>query len=384
MKIVVLASRYPYPLEKGDKLRLFHQIRLLAHYHEIHLICITDRIPEDKQIEVLYAYCKSISYFPLTLFSRIVGIILGWFRGWPVHISYFYNARLKKRITNEIKAISPDLIYCQLVRMMPYTEGLLGNKWIDLMDSFSLNLRRRYSQASFLERIWLKSEAQRMAEMETKALYQFDQVSIISEQDRDSIVNPDNKKIYLLSNGVDLDFFALSKANEKTYDIAFAGNLGYEPNINAVKFLNQLHQGILRSYTFLVAGARPVKRISDMNKPGFEIRGWVDDIREVYYRAKVFVAPLFTGSGQQNKILEAMACGTPVITSSLVNKSINALPGETILIADTPEEYKIHLISLLDDPEKASRIATSARTFVENNFSWNHVGDQIIKMLADK
>jgi glycosyltransferase involved in cell wall biosynthesis len=382
LKIVVLASRFPYPLEKGDKLRLFHQIKLLAEHHEVHLLSITDKKPKESQIHKLAEFCTTIEYYKLPVRRRLFAVLTGWIKGLPAHVSYFYNAGIRKKIYAHVNSLAPDLVFCQLVRMMPYTSDLKGVKWIDLMDSYSLNLRRRTEKSGWLDRLWLKPEVKRMELMERKALEQFDLVSIISEQDRDSILSPLKDKIEILSNGVDLTYFAWNKNEIKEYDVAFAGNLGYEPNVNAVLVLFDIYRNSLSEYRFIIAGARPSRKITVLNDERFVVKGWMEDIRDVYYQARIFVAPLFTGSGQQNKILEAMACGIPVITTSLVNSAIGAVPGESVLLADSPDEFESQINYLLNHPEVAERIAYNALQLVKCKYSWHHIGLQLERFLT--
>ena len=116
----------------------------------------------------------------------------------------------------------------------------------------------------------------------------------------------------------------------------------------------------------------------------YHINGWVEDIRDVYWSGKIFVAPLFTGSGQQNKILEAMACGTPVITTSLVNNAIGAEPGKEILIADDLKSFLIQIDSLRDDENLLHELSENARDFVVRKYTWKKIGEEMEEFVGNK
>ena len=384
MKIAILASRYPYPLEKGDKLRLFHHLRLLSAAHELHLYCITDELPSAPDLATLRPYCQTIQYYHLPPGKRMLSVLQGLLSGLPIHVAYFYNAGIHRELRQAIEQLQPDLIYCQLVRMMPYTTGLKGLRWIDLMDAFSFNIRNRLGQAGAVERLWLRPEARRLQKMETRAVDIFDQVSIISPRDKAAITTHQKDKISVLPNGVDTAFFHPGRSVAQAYDIAFAGNLGYEPNVAAVSYLYRIWQKDLKHLKVRIAGARPAKELLVLDQPGFRVEGWVADIREVYWSARIFAAPLFTGSGQQNKILEAMACGTPVITTTLVNESIMATPGRELLIADNADEFTQQIKKLITQPDLQHEMATAAGKFVASTFSWDRMAGIMEEMLRKK
>jgi polysaccharide biosynthesis protein PslH len=377
VKLLVLTSRFPYPLEKGDKLRIFHQIRELSSYHEIVLCTLAEDVVQDVDYQEVKPFCTHIHIIPLsqstvvknTIFNTLKGIAL------PFQVSYFYDKKIKKQILDIIEAEQPDHIYTQLARMAEYVQGVDIPKTLDYMDAFSLGAERRAESSSWLTRWFWRIEARKMAKYEAQIGSDFEHLTIISEQDREALLLNQKNEIHIVPNGVDLDFFKKEdNPPPPQYDIAFIGNLGYYPNVEAAKYLiYRILPLLLKDFPLikiLIAGARPSSEVWDLASAHVIVQGWVDDIRESYQSTQLLVAPLFHGSGQQNKILEAMAMKIPCITTQLVNSAILAMPDTEISIANTEKEFAQKIVFLLKNPDFRDKMSKNGRLFVEKRYSW--------------
>jgi len=245
-------------------------------------------------------------------------------------------------------------------------------------------VERRLAGSSFFLRPFLKLEYQRMLDSERDAFDRFDNKIIISYPDRELIPHPEKEKIVVVANGVDTGFFHPIERT-KEFDLVFTGNMSYPPNVNSCEFLvNKILPLVLEkkpSLKVLIAGANPTMRVQVLRSPQVEVSGWVPDMRDAYAAARIFIAPMQLGTGLQNKLLEAMAMRIPCITSPLANQSLNATPGEEILVGEPPEEYARHIIDLLDHEELAQRIAEQGYRFVLNHYSWKVETDKINKLI---
>lgn len=385
LRINILTSRFPYPLEKGDKLRIYNQIKLLSEHHEIFLFCINDKIVSQQDLDHLSTYCAKIKIYHLAIWKRLWTVFTGILSGLPIHVAYFYDKSFKNDINIELSSTGADLTLCQLIRVVPYVTNFEGPIWIDFMDSFSGNLKRRYKKAPWWEKIWLPWEINKIAKIEQMSLSIGQHFTIISEQDRSEIDPNNDQDIFIIPNGVDTTYFCPNEYQYEVFDICFTGNLGYEPNIKAALYLiKKIGPKVEEDYTIRIAGARPHKSLLKLSNSKYHINGWVEDIRDVYWSGKIFVAPLFTGSGQQNKILEAMACGTPVITTSLVNNAIGAEPGKEILIADDLKSFLIQIDSLRDDENLLHELSENARDFVVRKYTWKKIGEEMEEFVGSK
>jgi glycosyltransferase involved in cell wall biosynthesis len=210
---------------------------------------------------------------------------------------------------------------------------------------------------------------------------------IISSQDRDRLPLPYQASVSVLSNGVDLEYFTPFGAEPLRYEVVFVGNLGYLPNIEAAEFLVQKIMPLVWSKypeaKVCLVGARPHKRVMKLSSGKVDVTGWVDDVRPYYARGHVFAAPIFSGMGQQNKILEAMAMGRPCITTSLVDRAVGGSGGEALLIAEDKDTFARQICRLLSDEREAERLGRMAREFVVNNYAWE-TRNKVLESLLTK
>lgn len=387
MRLFFLLPRVPYPTEKGDKLRAFHQIKQLSKRHEIILCALNDGTLHDDAIPVLKKYVKAIHIIPLSKVTIFFNLVKALFSGKPLQVGYFFNTASARKIHKLIDETKPDHIFCQLIRVAEYVKNVPIKKTLDYQDVFSKGMERRLSTSPFYLKPFLQIEYNRLKNYEREAFEAFDNKIIISKPDRDLIPHPDREKIVVVANGVDTDFFKPLE-RKKEYDLVFTGNMGYPPNINAAEYLvNEILPHILMhkpDFKLLIAGASPHLRVQVLRSEQVTVSGWVADMRECYAAARIFIAPMQIGTGLQNKILEAMAMEIPCITSPLAFQALNAREGEDILVADTPEAYAEHIEALLGDPVKASQIARNGHNFVHRNYSWETETDKINQLIIDK
>lgn len=387
MKIFIITSRFPYPIDKGDKLRIYHQIKHLSKKNEIFLYSLNDEEVEDNSIRNLKKFCSEVKVYRLGKIRIVGNLMRALFSNIPFQVSYFYSAKIKKDIHEEIRSFRPDVIYCQLIRMAEYVRELSDQpKVIDYVDVISKGLERRIATSGIFFRTLIKIEYKRVVEYEGKILDSFNESIIITEQDRSQLPLEDPDRVKVIPNGVDLDFFRPVETN-KEYDIAFIGNLSYPPNVKASKFLaKEIIPLIKKKYgkiCTLIAGSSPVPGLKALDSEEIKIKGWTEDIREYYSKARIFIAPIHLGTGLQNKLLEAMAMKIPCITSLQCQKGIMAPVDTTLMVASTAQEYADAVIHLLSDPGLSETIAENAYKFVHANYSWERITDRIEEILGD-
>jgi polysaccharide biosynthesis protein PslH len=375
LKILFVLPRFPWPLEKGDKLRAYHFIRELSERHDIHLFALSDTTVSAQDIAALEPFCKSVTVERISLLNRMLGVLSAFFLRKPFQVGYFYKASAKRKISKLDHTINPDAVFCQLVRVAEYAFPLQRFKILDYQDALSKNMERRSSVSAFPMNCLFRRESRRLIAYENQIFGKFHLKCIISETDRGLIQHPDSEQILVIPNGVDLEYFRQEDTvKDKPFDLVFTGNMSYAPNIQGAIWLAReimpLVQKKIPEARLLLAGASPSAAVNALAGPSTTVSGWMDDIRDAYRQGKVFIAPMQTGSGLQNKLLEAMAMRLPSITTSLANASVGAIPGEQMLVADTAAELAQHAINLLQNPAFADRMADSGHKMVHEKYRW--------------
>lgn len=373
--LAVILSRFPFPLEKGDKLRAYYQLLDLAKVFDIHLICTTEKEIQKNDYEKVLKLCKTVHIFKLKKVNQFFNLCWAIFDSKPFQVRFFHQKWIQKEINQILKDLQPSHIYCQLIRSSEYVKNYHScPKTLDYMDALSKGMERRIDHVWGFKKWIFTSEFKRLAKYERLIFDYFENHIIISKQDRNYIMHPQREKIALVPNGVDNQFFEDFSA-EKKFDLVFTGNMGYPPNIDAAMLIEKeiIPELSARNLSLkcLISGANPHPSLKAQSTANFQVNGWVEDIRESYASAKIFIAPMMIGTGLQNKLLEAMAIGLPCITSTLANNALLAKPEKEILIANDPKTFAKQIERLLNDPVLFKKISEAGQLFVKENYQWS-------------
>lgn len=393
MKILVILPRFPFPLEKGDKLRAYHQIRVLSLQNQVSLFALSHKRVSQDALAEMRKYCNEIHVVKLPRILAACNVIRNFFGTRSLQIGYWDSKKARKQFKQFEARVNPDVLYAQMVRTMIYPAHSSRPKVLDFQDALSMNIERRMSKYRGLHYFALHYEFKMLRSAEYNACGIFDALTIISESDANAVPQHKDTSIHVVRNGVDFDYFTptsphsniQTSTNSNIQTIVFCGNMQYAPNIDAVRFLvNDIMPHVWNTFPdarVVIAGATPKPSVRKLQNPRVIVTGSVDDIRPYYAQSDLFVAPMRLGSGLQNKILEAMAMHIPCVTTSLANDTIGANPGEEILIADNAQEIANHIVTLLSNEALRNRIADKAMDFVHNHFSWEATGEQLQAIL---
>jgi len=408
MKILVVLPRFPWPLDKGDKLRAYHQIVELSKHHDIYLFAVSHRRVLPEHIKALEPYCREIRAVHLNKLVCGKNILRNWLSSKSLQMGYWNTKRAKRACRAFAREVQPDVVYSQMVRTMPLVARLPFPKVMDFQDALSMNTERRMEQTKGLWHYLLHYEFKMLRSSEYKAFSVFDALTIISEVDSEAIPHKKNGEIHIVPNGVNFDYFSAqdksklsiflpgskgdtacdrSGANSQ-FSICFCGNMAYAPNVDAARYLvNEVMPLVwsrIPSATLLIAGADPKPSVRTLASKRVTVSGRLDDIREAYASAQVFVAPMRLGSGLQNKLLEAMAMQVPCVTTPIAATPLLANGGEAfithhsslnthppLLIGDTPEALADAIVRLIESQELRDSIAAAGNSFVKEHYSWS-------------
>lgn len=386
MKILVVLPRFPYPLDKGDKLRAYNQIVELSKRHEVYLFALShDKVKHD-DYDHLHTYCTAVDYVRLRWLESAIGVIKAFLTGQPLQLGYWNSRSARHAYANWERQVQPDVVYCQMVRTMPLVANSKCRKVLDFQDALSLNTRRRKERSHGLWRLILGYEEKALCRAEGKALKVFDATTVISQADRDAIA----PQVKIVPNGVDTHHFSATHCPLPTthYSIVFTGNMSYAPNVDAARWLVKeimplVWQQSPHGTKVLIAGADPKPAVKALAGPNVTVSGRLDDIRQAYSSARIFVAPMRIGSGVQNKLLEAMSMGLPCVTTSLAAAPLGATAGEHLLVGDTAKEIADMIVKLTIE-ETHHYIAEGGHRFVKEHYSWAAAVEPLEQILNEQ
>lgn len=389
MRILYVCHRFPFPPARGGKIRPFNMIKHLSQKHEV-VVASLVRSPEEAEAgRGLSKHCSDFIVAEVTAPAAWARMIARLPTPGPSSMGYFYAPDLARRIDERLKREAFDLIFVHCSSVAPYISGVAGiPKILDFgdMDSQKWLAYRSFKPFPLSLGYWL--EGCKMEAAEKALARQFDFCTCTTKAELETLRSfqvpiPTD----WFPNGVDSTFFAPSDTPYDTNAISFVGRMDYFPNQQAMLFFcNEVFPRICKrrpAATLAIVGAEPsaeIRRLAE--RKGISVTGTVPDVRNHVRRSAVAVAPLLIARGTQNKIIECMAMGVPVVTSPQAAGGVDAVPGEHLLIADSPEDYAEKVLTLMTDRAARQRLAITGRSRVESHHSWENSMiklDQIIK-----
>lgn len=373
MKILFVTARFPYPPVKGDQAIPYYRLKYLGKSHEITLLTFYEKKEELTHIDKIKPFCKELVTVKKSFIRSLLNMaVAGLFSKRPFQVLYYRSDAFKKALAKILETGSFDLLHVYMLRIAEYAETVRLPKVLELIDSMQLNFQRRLQMEPFPRNLLFRVELDRLKRYENRMVEHYHRAVVVSETDK-ACIGRDN--VVHIGLGVNTDEFRPENKLSAGKVIAFTGNMGYFPNENAVLWFlencfNRIREKV-PGVRLIVAGKNPgakIRRFHDGET--VEVTGEVDSIAGVLNRSRVAIAPMRSGSGMQFKILEAMACGLPVVTTSMGLGSIAARHDESILVADEPEAFTDACIRLLTDDAPAERIGKNAEKVVKETYTW--------------
>jgi glycosyltransferase involved in cell wall biosynthesis len=373
VKVAVLVTRFPVPPWRGDQVRAYHHLRLLAPRHDLTCIALVVRAPPRPAVAALEAMGVRVAIVPLGLVGAL-GSLARAFAGDPRPLQLLLYARRRARAHVARLVAGADVVHAQLVRTLAYTpERRPPGIVVDLVDALSANLARRATAEGGIRGRILAWEAARLRRCEAGLVANGTPCLVVSATERDAI--DEGGDVRVVPNGVDLHAFAYREDGRPRARIVFAGNLGYFPNVEAARWLADdilprvraaVSDGELR-----LVGARPAQAVRALAaRPGISLAASVPAMAPELAGATVAVVPLRAGSGLQNKVLEAMATGTPVVATSRAVAGLAVRDGEHLVVADDADAIAAATVALIRAPDRARALARAGRALVERAYRW--------------
>ena len=393
MRILYLAHRIPYPPDKGDKIRSYHQVQHLSKEHDVHLVCIADNLQDLNYKTHLEAICSSVC----VVFERNLAMKARAFFALasqrPLSVCSYYSRAFQSHVDRIIESKNIDLIFMFSSVMAQYVQNIRRvPKIMDFVDVDSEKWRA-YVDFHKFPLSWIYSlEAKRLSLYEAEVARMCEHSILVTEQEAQSLrERVGNVSISAIANGVDLKFFAHNELDEKLRhppSIVFTGAMDYFPNIDAVQYfchsILPLIKQTMPDIRFIIVGRNPPSKIKELSaQPGVIVSGSVPDIRPFLEKAWVSVAPLRIARGIQNKVLEAMAMGLPVVGTPQAFEGMKVGESDGIRIANNPEEFAVEIITLLGNGSVRQECSYQVRQYVERCHRWEDHGSELETLLLE-
>jgi glycosyltransferase involved in cell wall biosynthesis len=371
-KLLFLSSRLPYPPIGGDRLKNYWLLKILSKHFKVHLVSITDQNVSKEFYDLINDLGISYKIFQKDKKQFYLNILKGLFiNKLPLQVNYYYFSDVQKYIDENYHDY--DLLFATLIRTAKYVLDKQKPKILDMADSIGLNyINSSNKTTSFIWKILYSIEGNRLIKFEKSCIKHFDKTLFFNKEEKDYFNIP--YKTEWIAHGVNENLLTYEKIDMKYKNhIAFFGKMDYQPNIDAVLwFVENVLPYFNKTLKFIVVGAYPAKVIQDLSKnfQNVEITGFIEDPYLILKSALCVVAPMQTGAGIQNKILECMALGTINIVSSLAAKPIGAEHNKHFLVCDDPKEIANYINKIYKNPKNFENLKIGAREFIKNNFTW--------------
>jgi len=392
VKILMLTPYLPYPLYSGGQIRSYNLLKSLAKKHEITLFSFIRDDSEKEYVGKLLKFCKKVELVKRRKAWSILNILLAGLTPFPFIISLYYSPVATKKIKELINKGDFDLIHAecfyvtpiipktdipillveQTIEFLVYQHFVETTKYWFLKPLLYLDVFKIRSWEKFY---WRRTEKVIAMSKADKKIMRM----LVSDLDVD-----------IVPNGVDIESFKFRVSREREGDkkvILFVGNFKWLQNREAAlilltKIWPRISEEMANARLWIV-GLNPPKEIKKYDGGKIKVDGGVEDIRRAYNNSDVLLAPIYGGGGTRYKILEAMATGTPVVTTEVGIEGLPARNGKNVLIEDEPEKLADATVEVLKNRPLRRKIIVNARKLVERNYSWRKIADKLDKIYKE-
>lgn len=376
MKILFVVPNVPSSIRP----RPLHLLRGLSETHQVSVVCLVTSEADERFVSQLEQECRTVDIIRLCRSRSLCNCLRALFSANSLRCAYFDSPRLRDLVRARVEANEVDLVHAEHLKSLPMVEPVLGTvpAVFDAVDCLSmLESRRRRVTKNPLVKLFSWMESKKLARWEGRAVRGFNRVVISSAVDREAYPIPTDlrEKIDVIPNGVDLKHFGFRQVEAKKNLLVFCAKLDYFPNEDAALYFALSVWPLLRTprpeLELEIVGNRPPRSVRRLDgKNNIRVIPSVPDVKPFLGRAWVALCPIRIRAGIQNKILEAMALGVPVVATSVCCAGLQLEPGKHLLVADGPEPFASAIELLLDNPTLRAKLIEAGRFYVERQHDW--------------
>ncbi len=387
MRICYLCHRVPFPPDKGDKIRSFHQVEFLARRHQLDLFTFVDDAADLAHVAALGRLVRRLHVERLRPLPARFWSLRALLRGEALSVAYFRQRRLRAALCRAFASESYDLAVAFSSAMAPYLDGWDGPRALDFVDIDSAKWLAYAEQLGRTPLGWLyRREGRALRRLEGDLAERAELTVVCSlreEEELRSFCAP--RHAVTVPNGTDVECFSPGVSPFPPFDLVFTGAMDYRANADAVLWFAREVLPLVRkerpAARFIIVGSNPLPAVQGLGRiPGVEVTGRVADVCPYLRAAAVAVAPLRVARGIQNKVLEALACGTPVVATRAALGGIGEARG--VLVCESPEEQAAAVLRLLADPARRAALGAEGRAFVVEHFRWEVRLEELDQLLC--
>ncbi|MBI3756923.1 MAG: TIGR03087 family PEP-CTERM/XrtA system glycosyltransferase [Deltaproteobacteria bacterium] len=389
MNILYLAHRIPYPPNKGEKIRAFHQIRQLAKAHSVYLACLIDEEEDWQFVPTLETCCAAVDVVARQSLVTRWKTARALLSQTPLSVAAFYVDELYRKIQHRLSSVRFDCLFAFSAVMAEYVRAVPDiPKIMDFVDVDSEKWRTYANRHAFPLSWVYRLEADRLARYEEDIARTFDLSLFVTEQEKLLFQKRvADCPIAVIPNGVDLEYFLPApRLASRPPAVIFVGAMDYFPNVDAVQYfcdeIFPLIRKVVPETRFYIVGRNPTRQVQSLGaRPHVVVTGAVQDVRPYLAEAMVAVAPFRIARGIQNKVLEAMAAGLPVVGTPTVFQGMHVTPADGARKADEARSFAQEVLAFLTNPGLFQTSARAARQYVERDHQWSEQGKQLEQLL---
>lgn len=383
MNILQITPVFPYPPESGTRVELFNSIKYLSNKHSITLLSFAEEIKEN-DIAVLKPYCADIVVIPNNIQDSFGGLLKNLFTAIPYNISKYISKSMVEAVRKQTRSKSFDLVRIDGLHIAYYKNFIKDIPAVLREHNVeSLIMQRFYkNQLNPLIKAYAYLQWKKLYRYEIEITRRFDKCIMITEVDRELLHSMASEaKTEIVTAGVDMEYFKPDATlKRQPHQIVFTGEMAWRPNIDAVTwFCEAIFPSILEEIPdskFYIVGRNVTPAVKKLANENVVVTGRVEDVRPYVHSSTVFVVPLRVGGGMRLKILEAMAMGIPVVSTSIGCEGIKVENKKNILIADNAVDYAVMVIRMMKGEFDIEELVKRGFELIHSNYSWQRIAEQ--------
>lgn len=388
LKILFLAHLFPLPLDSGGKIKSYYTLKALAAEHDVRVLTFVRSDDELAHMNELESICRvDLVKLKRGKFRQISDLLRAVTLGKSFIVSRDYRDEMRSAYDRIIADFGPDVVHIDHLQMAQFV--VFDGTYKTVLDHHnveSMIIKRLADTSESLSvRLYAGMEWPKLQRYELDICRKASMVLTVSEEDKSTLTDlcPELTNIMSVPIGADVDYFRHVERSQESNNILSIGTMYWPPNVDSMLYFHREIYPIVKTQvpecTLAIAGQRPVESIRALaSHPSISVIGYVSDSRELSKDCGVFVVPLRSGSGVRVKILNALAMGLPVISTSVGAEGLEVESGTHLMLADTPTDFANAVVTVLKDRELADRIGRNGRALVCEKYSWDVVGKQLL------